>query len=87
MKDITECPHCRQTMVKVSTSFKAPRRNNVREWERLYQVYRPYIAASPQDHKVRLTHDSEYEREISGRGGYEKLLFSRKLTPRRKIAK
>jgi hypothetical protein len=87
LKDITLCPHCRQPMARVWSGFKAPPRRKVQEWKRLYERYEPYIRAYAEHFKVRLTHSPEFEREISGQGGYRLLLFSRKIMPHKKTSK
>ena len=56
LKDITVCPYCRQPMMKVSLSFKAPPRNKIREWADLRQFYEEWAKKSPEWFQVRLTH-------------------------------
>ncbi len=38
-KDISVCPHCHKPLINMGTRFKAPRRNNMRDWKRLHLIY------------------------------------------------
>lgn len=38
-KDISVCPHCHQPLINAGTRFKPPRRNNLRDWKRLYLIH------------------------------------------------
>jgi hypothetical protein len=33
------CPHCHQPLIVAGVKFKPPRRNNLRDWKRLYLLY------------------------------------------------
>jgi hypothetical protein len=39
LKNVPECPHCRQPMVDMGLDFKAPRRTQVREWKRVHLIH------------------------------------------------